>query len=179
MQKNEVHHVVNNIGWPGTWKNVPLQKVSIGPNGIRFPMPLNLVHTIRLAIEKIQVIRLAIGKQAEWVDAFGRQYRLALYQHPMEWTPGVAIPLFDPLKRQEIMEQQVKQGRGRLWVRLDKGAGPDAWFTPGELAMHQEVTLRPVMDGVPPLEIHLMTAQRRLPKGRTGLVTVTPASFVV
>ena len=107
--------------------------------------------------------------EGEWVDAQGRQYRIATHKHPMEWLPGEPIPLPTAEERDRLLAQP----RPVFWIKLLRGSGPSAWFQPRDLLLQQTLVLHPAQAGVPPVRVRVQEARRRPPKGRSGGLVVT------
>lgn len=115
------------------------------------------------------------GRRGEWVDAQGRQYRLAIFKDSSEWTPGLPIAWLSNTQRDALLEQKKKKKKGDvvLWVKLKKNTDAAGWFDLRRQGLETLVELRPGADGIPPLSIRVHAGDRRLPLGRTGMIRVS------
>lgn len=64
-----------------------------------------------------------------------------------------------------------------LWIRVEKGGGPQAWFTQDDIVGQTLLELMPVQAGLDKQECRLTGVFQRRPNGRTGSVEV--AQFIV
>lgn len=116
---------------------------------------------------------------ADYIDAAGRQYRLAYAPPPGGWTVGVPIP--PRPANAPILRARDGSQRACLWVKLPRKrhrfgarADRDLWFDGARLATgSQAVALEPVAPGLPAVTMVVREAYRLAPTERTGRLMVT------
>lgn len=103
--------------------------------------------------------------EAEYVDEFRRQYRLAYLNRLGGWEPGKPIPT----RPKDARVLQGPHGSVKLWVRLKRNRVAD-WYTMNH--GRERLTLRPVLPGLMPCTVQIVYAFRDRPSRRTGFVNV-------
>jgi hypothetical protein len=117
----------------------------------------------------------------EYVDGMGRQYRMAYAYEVDEDDPTAVVP---PRPADAPLIKGTGGGgadRVKLWVKLPRKrhrfgatATPDLWFQGSRLLSGGiELSLEPVLPGLPRLQVQVREAYREQPTHRGGYIYVT------
>jgi len=106
--------------------------------------------------------------QPEYVDQFGRQFRVAYLDRLGGWLPGSPVP-----PRPTHAPAHVDPAAPvKLWVRLRRG-DTARWWMPGSMEpANSRLALKPVAPGLRPCTAQVVMAYRERPSRRTGFVLV-------
>lgn len=100
----------------------------------------------------------------EYVDQYGRQYRVAFLPRLGGWLPSTAIPP----RSLASLDPETQQSTLKVWIRLKRG-DPARWFWS---ANPERISLEPVMPGLKAQEIEVRQAMRVNGRRRTGFLMV-------
>lgn len=99
----------------------------------------------------------------EYVDQYGRQYRVAYAPRLGGWNPGAPVPA-------RPADARAPAGIVRLWVRLRRGVPNQWWYAATRDDEGRHLVLRPVAPGLPTATAEVLRADRAGPGRRTGVV---------
>jgi hypothetical protein len=99
----------------------------------------------------------------EYVDQYGRQYRVAYASRTGGWAPGERVP-------PRPVEARAPAGVVRLWVRLQRGVPNQWWYAATRDDASRVLDLRAVAPGLTGTSIEVLRAEREGPRRRTGVV---------